>query len=86
MSHAVYLVSSFPMLRFGDIPPFTVADLRKKCEGMLTEKELENLDALIEGRDCDDSFIAAFQAHEIQVVPIVRILPTSGTVFSGLLT
>ncbi len=67
MSHAVYLVSSFPMLCFGDVPPFTVADLRKKCEGMLTEKELDNLDALIEGRDCDDPFVAAFQAHEIQM-------------------
>jgi len=34
---------------------------------MLTEKELKNLDALIEGRDCDDAFVTTFQAHEIQM-------------------
>lgn len=67
MSHAVFLVSSFPMLRFGDAPPFTVAELCKKCEGMMTEQELACLNALIEGRECDDPFVTAYQAHEIQM-------------------
>ena len=67
MSNAVYLVSSLPMLQFGDVPPFSLTAFRHQCEGVISPSELEALDALIEGRDHQDPFVSAYMAHETQL-------------------
>lgn len=67
MSNAVYLVSSLPTLQFGDTPPFSLDEFRRQCEGVISESELEALEALIAGRSHSDSFVSAYYSHEIQL-------------------
>ncbi len=49
MSHE-YLVSSLPLLFFGDPPPFTVEVFRARCAGPLGPDERRVLDRVTEGR------------------------------------
>ena len=67
MSSPSYLMSSLPMLDFGDEPPLSMDEFRSRCVGALDESELLALDALLAGAECDDEFVAAYQAHEIQM-------------------
>lgn len=67
MNNAVYIAASLPFLRFGDTPPFSVADLRERCSSVMNEDELAAFDALVNGEPSDDPFVAAYQAHEIQL-------------------
>ncbi len=55
------------MIELGDVPPLTMEEFRSRCEGVLDANELEALDALLNGEDSDDEFVAAYQAHEIQM-------------------
>ncbi|MCK9181537.1 MAG: DUF2764 domain-containing protein [Fibrobacteraceae bacterium] len=67
MSAYFYLVSQLPMLRIGEEPPFSSAEFRQKCEGVLTEDELASLDALLAGEPAENSFVQEFEAREIQM-------------------
>ena len=67
MSSPSYLMASLPMIELGDVPPLTMEEFRHRCIGMLEESELAALDALLAGEECDDEFVAAYQAHEIQM-------------------
>lgn len=77
MSNAVYILSSLPMLRFGDVPPFSVATFRHRCAGVLTEEELDAFDALLEGRESEDPFVSAYQARETQMKNVAGRLRAS---------
>ena len=44
-----YLVASLPPLVQGEPPPFTPEDYRFKCQGVLTEEHLAELDRIVEG-------------------------------------
>ncbi|SHK99047.1 hypothetical protein SAMN05720487_106143 [Fibrobacter sp. UWT2] len=67
MSSPSYLMASLPMIELGDVPPLTLEEFRHRCIGMLDESELNALDALLAGEECDDEFVTAYQAHEIQM-------------------
>lgn len=67
MSNALYLTASLPMLKLGDQPPMTMEDLRYRCTGVMSDKELAAFDALIAGEDSDEPFVAAYYAHDIQL-------------------
>ena len=71
MSNAVYISASLPFLRFGDTPPFSVADLRNRCSSVMSEKELATFDAVVNGEPNDDPFVSAYQAHETQLKNIL---------------
>lgn len=49
MSH-FYLVASLPTLHLDDPPPFSVEDFRFRCQGVLSERERHELDAVLDGR------------------------------------
>lgn len=55
------------MLKLGDQPPMKLEDLRYRCSGVMSERELLALDALIAGEDSEDPFVSAYYAHEIQL-------------------
>ena len=67
MSSPSYLMASLPMIELGDVPPLTMEEFRHRCIGVLDESELVALDALLAGEECDDEFVTAYQAHEIQM-------------------
>ena len=67
MSNAVYILSSLPFLRFGDKPPFSIAEFRSRLVGLVTDSELNALDALIAGESAEDPFIENYLSHEIQM-------------------
>lgn len=46
-----YLVSSLPVLRFGDKPPMGAEAFRAACVGWLSDDELLVIDAVLENRD-----------------------------------
>lgn len=71
MSNAVYIAASLPALRFGDAPPFSLSELRSRCECVMSEEELATFDALLSGEPCDDPFVSAFRDHEIQLKNIL---------------
>ena len=71
MSNAVYITASLPFLKFGDTPPFSIADLRNRCSAVMTAEELATFDALVNGEECDDPFVSAYMAHEIQLKNVV---------------
>ncbi len=71
MNNAVYISASLPFLRFGDTPPFSLSELRSRCESVLSEEELAAFDALLGGEPCDDPFISAYRDHEIQLKNIL---------------
>lgn len=71
MNNAVYISASLPFLRFGDTPPFSVSELRSRCENVLSEEELATFDALLNGEPCDDPFVVAYRDHEIQLKNIL---------------
>ncbi len=67
MNHT-YLVASLPMLFFGDPPPFSCAEFRRRCEGMISAAELAMVDALLDGRPAGGGrFADGWQAREVQV-------------------
>lgn len=45
-----YLVASLPMLFPGDPPPFSVESFRLQCRGLLSERDAEMLDRVLDGR------------------------------------
>jgi hypothetical protein len=45
-----YLVSSLPALSLEAPPPFAPAEFRFKCQGVLSEADLAELDLLLAGR------------------------------------
>lgn len=67
MSSPSYLMASLPMLNLGDVPPLSLSEFRNRCEGVLDALELEALDALLAGEECDDEFVTAYQSREIQM-------------------
>lgn len=67
MNNAVYISASLPFLRFGDTPPFSMAELRSRCVSVMSEDELSTFDALVNGEPSDDPFVSEFQNHEIQL-------------------
>lgn len=71
MNNAVYISASLPFLRFGDTPPFSVSELRSRCENVLSEEELATFDALLNGEPCDEPFVVAYRDHEIQLKNIL---------------
>lgn len=77
MSNAVYLVASLPMLKLGDPPPMKMEDFRYRCSGVMSEEELSALDALLSGKESDDSFVSAYYAHEVQLKNVAGRLRAS---------
>ena len=67
MSSPAYLMASLPMLQLGDVPPLSMAEFRGRCEGVLDAPELEALDALLAGTECDDEFVREYQSRETQM-------------------
>ena len=70
MSSPSYLMASLPMLEMGDVPPLSMEEFRHRCIGVLEESEIAALDALLDDGDCeecDDEFVRAYKAHEIQM-------------------
>ena len=70
MSSPSYLMASLPMLEMGDVPPLSMEEFRHRCIGVLSEPELAALDAVLddgECEECDDEFVRAYKAHEIQM-------------------
>ena len=60
-------MASLPMLELGDVPPLSMAEFRGRCEGVLDAPELEALDALLAGEECDDEFVREYQSRETQM-------------------
>ena len=71
MNNAVYISASLPFLRFGDTPPFSVSELRSRCESVMSEEEIAAFDALWSGDPCDDPFVSAYRDHETQLKNIL---------------
>lgn len=67
MSNAIYILSSLPMLQFGDVPPLSMAEFRGRCDSMMTEDEIAALDALLSGEECDVPYVKAYQDRENQM-------------------
>ena len=70
MSSPSYLMASLPMIEMGDVPPLSMEEFRHRCVGVLSEPELAALDAVLddgECEECDDEFVRAYKAHEIQM-------------------
>lgn len=67
MSNAIYLVASLPMLQFGEQPPFKVEEFRFRCQGVLTDSELADLDAVLHGEPGGDDFGIAYHAADTQI-------------------
>ena len=70
MSSPSYLMASLPMIEMGDVPPLSMEEFRHRCIGVLSEPELAALDAVLddgECEECDDEFVRAYKAHEIQM-------------------
>ncbi len=71
MNNVIYISASLPFLRFGDTPPFSLSELRSRCESVMSEEELAAFDALLNGEPCDDPFISAYRDHETQLKNIL---------------
>jgi hypothetical protein len=67
MSNAIYLVASLPMLQFGEPPPFKSEDFRFRCQGILSDTELADLDAILNGIPGSHPFVVAYEACESQI-------------------
>ena len=70
MSSPSYLMASLPMIEMGDVPPLSMEEFRHRCIGVLSDSEISALDALLddgECEECDDEFVRAYKAHEIQM-------------------
>lgn len=70
MSSPSFLMASLPMLELGDALPITLAEFRNRCEGVLDAPELNALDVLLSGEvneECEDEFVLAYQARDIQM-------------------
>ena len=67
MSNAVYILSSLPMLQFGDVPPLSLAEFRSRCGSVLSEEELQALDALLSGEESDNPYVQAYQSRDNQM-------------------
>jgi hypothetical protein len=65
-----YLAASLPMIFFGDPPPFSSAEFRRRCEGPLPAADLAALDWLLSGR-ADEAprhpFVRAWNDAETQL-------------------
>lgn len=44
----VYLISSLPMLHFGVKPPFSLDKFKELCRGLISEKDLEIIDVVLQ--------------------------------------
>ncbi len=64
-----YLAASLPLLFWGDPPPFSTADFRARCDGVLTPTDLATLDRLLAGRMDPDApgFEGAWGARQTQL-------------------
>lgn len=64
-----YLTASLPLLFWGDPPPFTTAEFRARCEGVLAPADAAALDRLLAGQLDPDApgFEGAWSAREIQL-------------------
>ena len=63
-------MASLPMIEMGDVPPLSMEEFRHRCIGVLSDSEISALDALLddgECEECDDEFVRAYKAHEIQM-------------------
>jgi len=63
-------MASLPMIELGDVPPLSMEEFRHRCIGVLDAAELSALDALLDDDctdECDDEFVVAYRAHEIQM-------------------
>lgn len=70
MSSPSYLMASLPMIEMGDVPPLSMEEFRHRSIGVLSDSEISALDALLddgECEECDDEFVRAYKAHEIQM-------------------
>lgn len=67
MSNAVYLAASLPLLQFGEQPPFKVEDFRFRCQGVMSDGELADLDAVLAGEAGQSDFSTALYACETQI-------------------
>lgn len=77
MGLSVYFVSSLPTLTLGDVPPFTLAEFRQKCDGVLSGEELKALDALLSGTESEDPFVYAYLSRETQLRNVAARLRAS---------
>ena len=64
-----YLVSSLPALSLETPPPFSPADFRFKCQGVLADADLAELDRVLAGRAAEghSSFAQAWAAGDAQI-------------------
>lgn len=67
MRNCVYLAASLPALYFGDPPPYTPAEFRFRCQGVLDGDGLKALDAVLAGEPGPSVFGAEWQARETQL-------------------
>jgi hypothetical protein len=67
MNDATYLIASFPMLRFGDAPPFSVDTLRYRCQGVLNDEAFADLNAVLQGTPGNHPFTAEYHARDTQI-------------------
>ena len=64
-----YLVSSLPALALGTPPPFSPAEFRFKCQGVLSDADLAELDLLLAGRAAEgrSGFARDWAAGDAQI-------------------
>jgi len=67
MSNAIYLAASLPMLQFGEPPPFRVDEFCFRCQGVMSENELADLIAILQGKPGSHSFTIAYHACDTQI-------------------
>ncbi|HOO20473.1 MAG TPA: DUF2764 family protein [Kiritimatiellia bacterium] len=69
MGGYTYLVASLPSLSLEAPPPFTPEEFRFKCQGVLSDADLAELDGLLAGRAGDGSsaFAQAWAAADAQI-------------------
>ena len=67
MSSPAYLMASLPMLELFDTVEDIYEAIDSDGEGVLDAPELEALDALLAGEECDDEFVREYQSRETQM-------------------
>lgn len=64
-----YIVASLPHIEFGSVPPIGKEDFLRNCRGILTEDEVREVEAVLEGHigECDSGFACELVSAEIQM-------------------
>lgn len=67
MSNAIYMVASLPLMQFGEQPPFKLEEFRFRCQGVLSDTELADFDAILQGEPGNHPFGIMYHACETQI-------------------